>query len=133
MATLPDLQMDVTGEYCGNAYPESAEYRIRITQINDGTEFVLSVENSSGGEINVIPLKEADADGILKVAETSHSLSGYDGDWKIPVGIERSVHWDLSDAENYVRLNESDIDEIAQWLRYALALDDYDGGETWEF
>lgn len=132
MTTLPDFQKDVTGEYSGNAYPETHEYRIRMVQINDGTEFVLTVETSSGDEINVVPLTEEDADGIFKVAETSHSLDVYEDDWKIPEGIERSVHWDLSDAENFIRLDADGIDEVASWLEYALGLKVWDGGEEWE-
>jgi len=134
MSVLPDFQMSVAGEYYGNPYPQAADYLVRIVQINDGTEFVLTVENSSGGEVNVMPLTEADADGIFKVAATDHSLSGYEDDWKIPPGIERSVRWDLGDGDNFVQLAGGEIDEVATWLRYALAIDEYTGpSDSWEY
>jgi hypothetical protein len=131
---LPDLTMDITGEYTGNAYPEAAEFRVRLAIMVPGDRYLLTVETADGTEIDTVPLSDEDADGIAKVASTSHSLDVYDGDWKIPVGIERTVHWDLSDAEHFVRLNEQEIDEIAQWLRFATGEDEYTGdAENWEY
>lgn len=130
---LPDLTMEVHGEYYGNAYPESAEFRVRLTTLVPGDRYLLTAETTDGTEVTTVPLGEAEVDGIAKVAGTSHSLDVYDGDWTIPVGIDRTVHWDLSDATHNIRLNEQQIDEIYQWLRYATGEDEYTGGEDWEY
>lgn len=124
---VPDFSMDVTGEYLGNAYPQAAEYRVTLTILGTGTDFGLVVENSSGGVVNSVTLSEEDADGIEKVATTMHGLEVYEDDWQIPSGIDRAVSWDLSDAENYIRLDEGQISEINNWLRYAV------GDKTWNW
>jgi hypothetical protein len=133
LVALPRLEMDVAGEYSGNAYPEAEEYRVHMRPMIGGERFLLTVENASGGEINSVPLSMAEVDGIQKVASTDHGLDVYEDDWTIPVNIERSIHWDLGDAENFVRLNEAHIDEIAAWLRYATGEETWDGGDTWEY
>jgi hypothetical protein len=131
---LPDLTMDVHGEYYGNAYPESADFRVRMSIMVPGDRYLLTVETADGTEIDTVPLGEEEVDGIQKIASTDHSLEGYADDWTIPVGIDRTVHWDLSDAEHFVRLNEQQIDEIAQWLRFATGQDTYEGDpENWEY
>jgi hypothetical protein len=130
---LPDLQIDITGEYYGNAYPENREFRVRLT-VDPSDAVVLHLEDSNGYPVvDAITISEEEADGIQKVATTSHSLDVYEDDWKIPVGIERTVCWTLGDAEVSVRLDESKIDEIATWLRFAVGDEEYTGGEVWEF
>lgn len=130
MSTLPDFELDVTGEYTGNAYPETDEYRVRIEQTSDGTEFRLWVEDTSGSVVGESKFGEDEADGIFKVAETDHSLDAYGDDWTIPSGIERTVEWTLpTDGDHWVRLDSGGIDAIAQWLRFALGFETYDGPE----
>jgi hypothetical protein len=131
--TVPPLQMDVTGEYQGNAYPEAQELRIHMTILGTGEDFGLVVEDNAGGVINSVTISEAEADGIQKVASTEHSLAVYEDDWKMPPGIERTVQWDLGSGDTYLVLSSGHIDEIAAWLRFATGEEEWDGGEVWEY
>jgi hypothetical protein len=125
---VPDFQMDVRGEYQGNAYPETAEYRVRIVQ--DRTDqMVMSVEDSGGHLVgSPLDLDEALIDGIRSMASTDHSLSAYEDDWDIPAGMDRHLTWLLqTDLDHCVVLDESRIDHIVDWLDYA------DGTKTWDW
>jgi hypothetical protein len=129
MSILPDFEMDVTGEYSGNAYPEQRVYRIKIQQVGDGTEFLLTVDD----DIEGYRFDEYVADGITEMASRDHGLSGYEDDWSLPDGMNRALRWDIGDSENYIVLTEGQIDEVATWLRFALGLDTYDGpADRWE-
>jgi hypothetical protein len=136
MATLPQFQKDVSGEYAGNAYPEQTEYRITIEQMGDGTEFVLATESTDGTVLGTYRFDEDIADGICDMANTNHDLSGYEDDWALPTGMYRALHWLVPNCpiDVTVILDEDAIDEIRHWLQFALGHDTYDGPEDrWEF
>ena len=128
--TVPPFEMDVMGEYTGRPYPEQHEYRINMIQSDEGC--VLGVETSSGSEVREFTLSPEEMDGILKAAQTDHSLDAYGDDWKFPVGMDRVITWDIGDGENDIRLSQGQIEEIADWCEYALGLSEWTGGDTWE-
>jgi hypothetical protein len=135
MSTLPDFEMDWHGEYSGNAYPETHEYRIHVEQVGDGTQFRLWAETTSGGVVGEYTFDEEIAeDGVIAMAEINHDLGGYEDDWHLPDGMYRSIHWVIpTDDDIDIRLDESGIDAISHWLRFALGLDEYDGpSDRWE-
>jgi hypothetical protein len=134
MSTLPDFQMDVTGEYQGNAYPESAEYRIVMLRHTTGS-IMFCVENSSGSDIGQpLVLDDGLIEGITWMANTNHDLGGYQDDWDIPAGMDRQLVWTLqTDIDHYVQLTEDQIDQVAAWLRFATGEDEWTGGEVWEY
>ena len=132
---LPAFQMDVTGEYLGNAYPEQQEYRVRITAL-EGERFQLTVEDASGTVVGGGEEFGFDvAEGIQKVASTDHGLSFYEDDWKLPAGMDRMITWTLPTfTDVHVELNESQIDQVSHWLNYALGEDVYEGNpDVWEY
>jgi hypothetical protein len=132
VSTLPDLQMDVTGEYQGNAYPETHEYR--ITMKRDDDQFLMDIEDTIGMSLGTTAFSAEEVDGITEMAMRDHSLSGYEDDWTIPEGMERVITWVLpTDADHYIVLNESQIDEVAAWLRHATGEDTWTGGEDWVY
>lgn len=130
---VPDLSMDVRGEYSGNAYPEQKEYRISMTVLDSG-DFRLVVEDAAGGIVGSMTMDDEVAEGIDRMATTDHGLGAYEDDWKLPAGMDRALEWTLqTDMEHEVRLDQTGIDEIAAWLRYATGEMDWDGGEDWEY
>ena len=132
MSTVPNLQMDVVGEYLANAYSETRDYRIHLKPHQHG--YRLMVEDSGGGIIWMSFLTDEDVDGLQRMASTDHSLSGYEDDWKIPEGMERVLTWVvLDDNTHFVRLNSGQIDEVAEWFEYATGEKVWDGGDEWEF
>jgi hypothetical protein len=125
---VPDFQMDVAGEYGGNAYPESHGLRIGITVLGTGEDFGLTVETEGGDVVGSMTISLDEADGIIRMGTTDHSLSGYEDDWKIPGGMERTIEWVLPTDMNYtVILNANQIDEVAEWFSYAT------GEKTWDW
>jgi len=129
---LPRLEMDVLGSYEGNAYPEQAEYRIVMTR-DDSISF--DVEDSSGSPVApTLVLTEELADGIICMAGTDHSLSGYEDDWALPAGLDRQISWTLqTNLDVSIVLRSDHLDEIAAWLRYAIGEDVWDGDDEWEY
>lgn len=136
MTALPDLQMDVTGEYSGNAYPETHEYRIGLARV-EGPQFRLWAEDTGGGVIGEYLFDEVIAeDGIIAMASINHGLDGYEDDWHLPDGMYRTLGWAIPNTPPDVRIaiDESGIDQVATWLRFALGLATYDGNpDEWEF
>jgi hypothetical protein len=127
---VPNLEMDVIGEYHGNAYPEKWEYRITMqpdTEEEGG--FLINVEQESGGSMGTTVFTADEAEGLQKMAGTDHSIDAYGDDWTFPDGMERV----LTDPDHYIRLDESQIDEVAAWLRYATGEDTWAGGSEWAF
>ena len=134
MSTLPDFQKDVEGQCYGGAFWSPAEYRIRIVQITPGDRFQMTVELGDGTKVGETTLSDAEADGIIRMGSTDHSLSGYEDDWKIPAGMDRVIEWTLqTDINHTVRLDENVISEIGAWFGFALGFEVWDGGEEWEF
>ncbi len=133
---VPDFQMDVTGEYQGNAYPEPQAYRIRIAP-HDEEFFSLTVENESGGIVGSVSLGDAEIDGIDKASLTDYSAPLEDGDWTFPAGMSIALTWQMpTDGDVYVVLDQGHIDQIANWFRYATGEKTWDwgtDGEEWEF
>jgi hypothetical protein len=131
--TLPEFRMDVVGEYQGNAYPEPREYRVTMTR-EDSLQFFVE---DAGGYIVSEPLTLDDdlVEGITWMAHTEHGLSGYEDDWRIPSGMNRVLTWVLpTQADHYVRLDESQIEQVAAWLDYATGESTYEGDpENWEY
>jgi hypothetical protein len=127
---VPDFVMDVGGEYGGNAYPEAREYRVKMVQ-SPTNGIVMGVSDSSDNMVGVpLVITEELADGIMRMASTDHTLSGYEDDWKLPDGMERTVSWMLdTDADVMIVLNEDQIEEVGTWLRYATG-NDYWNWET---
>jgi hypothetical protein len=125
---VPDFQMDVRGEYQGNAYPESAEYRIVIAPNPAGT-FTFLVEDSGGYSVaEPLEIGEDLIDGIRTIRSTDHGLGAYEDDWTLPVGLDRQISWTLqTELAHYVVLTETQIDWISEWLDYA------DGTKTWDW
>jgi len=135
-STLPAFSKDVTGQTYGGAFWDSTEFRIKIrTLIGDHERFLMTVETSEGTEVNQTFITLAEADGIDRMATTDHGLSGYEDDWAIPMGMRRTLSWDLPvDEGHLVTLEQDAIDEIAAWLRYATGEETYDGDtENWEY
>jgi hypothetical protein len=131
-STLPDLSMDVTGEYQGNAYPETHEYRITMTREDD--QFLMDIEDTTGMSLGTTAFSAEEVDGITEMAMRDHSLSGYEDDWTIPEGMNREIVWTLpTDGDHWIQLKEGEIDEVAAWLRYATGEDEWTGGSEWEF
>lgn len=131
---VPPLQMDVVGEYTGNAYPKQEEYRVHMVEEVGTDNCLLSIEDSAGNEvIETLTLTPELIDGIQKIALTDHSLGGYADDWKIPDGMDRTVTWTLGDASTFIALSSGHIDEIAAWLRFATGEEEWDGGDEWEY
>ena len=131
---VPNLKMDVTGEYSGNAYPEEAEYRIVIEFHDHDEGWLMEVEHASGAKVGGTALTPEIVDGIVSMAQIDHGLGGYEDDWEIPAGMDRHIEWVLqTDMPHYVRLDESQIDEIAAWLRFATGAEEWTGGSEWEW
>jgi hypothetical protein len=79
-------------------------------------------------------LTDEEVEGLQRVASTDHGLGAFDDDWKIPAGMDRTIEWTLqTDIDHTVRLDTTDIDEIAAWFRFATGEEVWDGGEDWEF
>lgn len=134
--SLPEFKMDVRGEYSANAYPEEAEYRVHMAQEDDDAEHpvVLWVESSSGERVGQAWFSEAEIDGITSMATVDHGLGGYEDDWLLPAGMDRQIVWTLqTDLPHYVRLDSSQIDEVAAWLRFATGDEEWTGGDEWEW
>lgn len=126
--SVPDFEVNLVGEYQGNPFPERADYRVRAVTQPDGIVHMLTVESSDGQLVGVTGLGEPEVDGILKVAETDHDLTVYDGDWTFPSGMVRAVEWILpTEIDHYVVLRQPEIDSLAEWLRYAT------GDKTWNW
>jgi len=135
MTLLPDFQMDATGWYGGNAYPETREYRVTI-QPREGESFYLRIEDSGGAEVGEYIFGRDVADGIIDMANRDHDLTGFEDDWELPVGMVRTLAWDLptADQDVEVRLTQDRIDQVAAWLRFATKVDVYDGdSDVWEY
>jgi len=136
MSRLPAFEMDVTGEYSGNAYPEQHEYRVKIVTLDGtGEKFLLDVQDHNGSDVGQYEFDFEIAEGIQKMAMTMHDINVYEDDWKFPAGMSRVLTWHLPlDYENYVVLNEDDLAQISDWLDYAMPDGkDYDGPEDqWE-
>jgi len=133
MSTLPAFSKDIRGEYFGGAFWDSDDYRVHIVALDGtGTQFLLTVETSDGGEVGQTELSRDEVDGILKMASTDHDISGYEDDWTFPAGMVRVLTWTLqTDINHTVVLNEADIDEVAAWFRYAIGEDEWTGGSEW--
>jgi hypothetical protein len=135
---VPPLQMDVVGEYTGNPYPEQYEYRVHMAQETgpDHVEkpVVLWIENSSGGRVGQAWFSPEEIDGIRSMSQIDHGLGGYDDDWTIPVGMDRQLTWTMpTEMDHTIRIDESQIDEIAQWLTFVLGEEEWTGGDEWEW
>ena len=131
---LPNLQMDLEGKYNGGQYWNPAEYRVTMTVLGTREDFGLTVEDSAGHVVGSTIIGSGEADGIICMASTDHTLSGYSDDWKLPDGLDRQISWVLqTDMDHEVVLDESQIDEVAAWLRYATGEETWDGGEDWEY
>jgi hypothetical protein len=132
---LPNLQMDLEGKYNGGQYWNPAEYRVQMA-VEDDVEkpVVLWVEDTAGNRVGQAWFGPEEIDGIICMASTDHTLSGYSDDWKLPDGLDRQISWVLqTDMDHEVVLDESQIDEIAAWLRFATGEETWDGGEDWEY
>jgi hypothetical protein len=129
--TVPPFEMDVAGEYQGNAYPEQREYRIHMIESAYGIS--MGVEDSSGHEVGTQDFSVMQAEGIIQMAHTDHSIDAY-GDVNVPSGFGREIAWvlDTADADVYIRLSEDQISEIADWLEYATGEAEWTGGDSWE-
>jgi hypothetical protein len=138
VTALPHLEMDVPGEYSGNAYPERHEYRIKMVVAPDSPadepRFLLDVQDHNGSDVGQQEFGPEEAEGIIKMASTDQDIGGYEDDWKFPAGMLRALTWTLqTDMDHEVVLNESHVDEVAAWLRYATGEETWDGGDSWEF
>ena len=133
MSTLPAFTKDVTGQYYGGAFWDSADYRVRIKEVQH--VYRLMVEDPAGTMLADVVLDQSMVEGILRMASTDHDLSGYEDDWVLPVGMRRTLSWDLPVGDDHsVVLNEADIDEVAAWFEYATGEETYDGDpENWEY
>jgi hypothetical protein len=133
---VPDLSMDVTGEYQGNAYPEQREYR--VTLAHDPGDGIQMLVTDSGGAPVAKPLLVTPelAEGVISMADIDHDLSAYDDDWTLPSGMMRSLSWTLqTDMDCEITLDQGQINTIAEWLRYATGERDWDWttqGEEYE-
>jgi hypothetical protein len=130
---MPDLQMDVTGTYIGNPFPEQEDYRILLQPYLH--EFALTVESTSGTVLGDMTITKELADGIIGMAGIDHGLDGYQDDWVLPTGLDRVMTWTIpAGSDNWIRLDEAQIDEIADWLRCATGEVEYTGDpERWEY
>ena len=135
MTTLPDFAMDVPGWYGGNAYPETHEYRITVSgTVTDG--FVLKAEDHLGGQVAEFGFDSDVADSLIDIGGRDHTLSGYEDDWSLPDGLDRMLVWDIptTETDHEIRLHQGQIDNIREWLRFALGFEVYDGNpDMWEF
>jgi hypothetical protein len=125
---VPDLTMEVVGEFGGDAYPRQYEYEVRLA--HDPADGVQMLVTDSGGAPIAQPLVLDDAtiDGIISMSSIDHDLSGYEDDWTLPVGMQRVLTWMLqTDMDHTVELDASQIDQIAEWLTYAT------GEKTWNW
>jgi hypothetical protein len=127
---VPPFQMTVAGEYQGNAYPEQREYVVHMIEGDDET-ILLSVEDAAGNEVNRLTFSHSEAHGVLRMASTDHSLSGYEDE--IPTGVERHLTWDLGSGEVYLVLSDGEIDETAAWLSFALGESEWIDGDEWVY
>ena len=131
---VPPFQMDAAGEYTGDAYPRPEEYRIHMVEETGTDNMLLSVEDHAGNEvIETLTITPELADGIIGMAQIDHGLGGYEDDWKIPAGMDRTITWTLGDNATYLALSKGHIDEIASWLRFATGEEEWDGGDEWEY
>ncbi len=135
MITLPALVKDVSGQYYGGAFWDSADYRIKIVTLDgSGENFRMTVESASGGEVGTYEFGLAEAEGIARMASTDHGLGAYEDDWTIPSGMGRTLSWSLPTVMDHLVVLEQDvIDEIADWLEYATGQKTWTGGDEWEF
>jgi hypothetical protein len=135
MSTLPAMVKDVSGQYYGGAFWDSADYRVKIVTLDgSGEKFQMTVESASGGEVGTYEFGPAEAEGIARMASTDHGLGAYEDDWTIPSGMGRTLSWSLPTVMDHLVVLEQDvIDEIADWLEYATGEKTWDGGEVWEF
>jgi hypothetical protein len=135
MSTLPALVKDVSGQYYGGAFWDSADYRVKIVTLDgSGENFRMTVESASGSEVGTYEFGKAEADGITRMASTDHDLGAYEDDWAIPLGMRRTLSWTLPTTDDHLVVVEQDvIDEIADWLEYATGAKTWDGGEDWEW
>jgi hypothetical protein len=135
MSILPDFVKDVSGQYYGGAFWDSADYRVIIQIADDaGKNFRMTVETASGGVAGEYEFGMAEAEGIARMASMDHDLGGYEDDWTIPIGMRRTLSWTLPTTDDHlVTIDQDVIEEIAAWLEYATGEKTWDGGEDWEF
>ena len=135
MSTLPAFVKDVSGQYYGGAFWDSADYRVKIVALDGtGKNFRMTVETAGGSEVGTYEFGIAEAEGIARMASTDHGLGGYEDDWAIPSGMGRTLSWSLPTVMDHLVVLEQDvIDEIADWLEYATGQKTWTGGDEWEF
>lgn len=126
---LPDLQMDLRGEYQGNAYPEQRDYRLSaLTPRHEHAHVTVIVEDSDGNAVSLIVLSAEAVDEIIRAASINY------GDFEYaPLYVTIGMNLTLDTMQHDVRLNEGQIEELAAWLRYAIGDETWTGGETWEY
>lgn len=131
---VPPFQMDVVGEYTGNAYPRTEEYRVHMIEEVGTDNCLLSIEDNAGNEvIDTLTITPELADGIISMSQIDHGLGGYEDDWTLPPGMDRRINWDLGSGDTFISLSSGHITEIAAWLRFATGEEDWDGGDEWEY
>src|SRR3954463_5179378 len=133
---VPDLEMTVTGSYEGNSSPAPVEYLVSLTVLGTGEDFGLVVRPTAGTVVDPDTLDVAAAEGVIRMASTDHGLSGYEDDWTIPRGMDRALTWNVGSGHDVVMLTEGQINEVAQWLRFATGEDTWDWaehGKDWSY
>jgi hypothetical protein len=135
MSTLPAFVKDVSGQYYGGAFWDSADYRVKIVALDGtGKNFRMTVETAGGSEVGEYEFGMAEVEGIARMASTDHGLGAYQDDWTIPFGMGRVLTWDLPTIEHHlVTVDEDVVEEIAAWLRFATGEDEWTGGSDWEW
>lgn len=126
---LPPLERQVTGQQYGGQYTSDHEYELRLELITPAEGALASVQllDTSGFERYRQNLTREEAVTFVRAVGAGTTE---------PVGVQdlsRDLTWSLSGERDFVVVRDSELDEIAAWLGYALGQDVWDGGDEWEY
>lgn len=134
---VPDLVITVTGQYGGgHGWSSGCVYQVTLAELDTGEDFGLVVEDASGDVVNSMALTVDLVVGIRAMTTIDHNINTAEEDWVLPEGMRRILVWDVGDFENVVVLNQAKIEEIAEWLVYAVGDKEWDWdeqGEEWSY
>jgi len=132
---VPDLQIDLEGRAYGGAYWDDAEYRFCAVRLPD-EQVRMWLENSSGSILDDRTLTTRQAGALMLMDDRPVTIAQSGASplvGELPgLGISMVFCWIWGDSENEVDLGNS-LEEIQEWLKFAIGGKPWDGGEEWEY